>query len=505
MRRWGLLAVVVALLIQSGRVVAAPVGREVTVVEGVDIVTLDPAFASDRPSQMVIDHVYDQLVAFGDEELNIVPELARRWSVSADGRVWTFNLRDGVVFTDGSPLNAIAVKFTLERILAPGLGSPNRGLLEPVERVDVADENTVRIVTRSPFAALLENLSMIQTSIVSPRAVGRMPVREYGRTAVGSGPFVLKEWNPGVRVVLERNPRYWGGTPQVERIVYRPVPEGAARVVALESGEADVVARIPPEAVGNLRRNPRVEVLVKPSTFQISFELNQRRKPFDDVRVRRAINLAVDKRAIVEKILLGFGSVPEGVIPPGGQYSVKLPAYEYAPDRARALLAEAGFPQGFTTVMWAPRGRYLKDAEIAEAVQGYLANVGIRAELRFWEWGPYVEAISRPEKEAGLYMLGVSIPTADWRLSRNFYSRASSNYSGYRNEEVDRLILGARATFDRRRQRAMYEQAQKLIWEDAPFLFLYNQVQIIGVRKGLTGLKVFGFETMRFNDVKVER
>jgi ABC-type transport system substrate-binding protein len=221
--------------------------------------------------------------------------------------------------------------------------------------------------------------------------------------------------------------------------------------------------------------------------------------------VRRAINLAVDKRAIVEKILLGFGSVPEGPVPTGAQYSTKLEPYPYDPARARVLLAEAGYPHGFSTVIWTPHGRYLKDREIAEAIQGYLAEIGIRAELKVWEWAPYVEAIRRPDKEAGMYMLGISIPTADWRLFRNFHSTAPTNYTGYRNPEVDRLLLEARSTFDVRKQRTIYERVQRLIWEDAPFLFAYNQAQIIGVRKGLSGLTVFGFETMRLNNIVVRQ
>lgn len=477
--------------------------RRARPVEGSDLTTLDPQISRDRPTEIVLEHLYNRLVKWQDPKLaRIVPDLAESWSVSGDGLTWTFKLRRGVTFSDGSPVNAAAVKFTIERILDRATGSPNRVLFTAISRVEVVDEHTVRFHTERPFAPLLENLATTSGAILSPPAVQRWKPHEYGLHPVGTGPFMLQEWKPGVRAVLVLNPRFFGQQPTVKRIVYRSIPEGAARVVALESGEAHVVTRIPPEAVDMLRRNPRVEVLVLPSTFQVSLEMNLRKKPFNDIRVRKALNYAIDRKAIVEKILRGFGAEPDGIFPPGVQARVKLPTWEYSPAKARQLLAEAGYPRGFTTTIWTPEGRYLKDKEVVEAVQGYLAQIDVRAEIRVWEWAAYQRALYSPAiVDADMWLLGTSIPTADWRLTRKFLTDDPSNLTGYSKPEIDSLLLNARSSTSYFMRVEFYKQIQRTIWDEAPWIFLYNQSQILGVQKGIKGLQVFGYEIVLLDRV----
>lgn len=503
-RKLAIWACVLGLVLFAGAAVwPAPAAKVLRVAEATDIVTLDPAFAADRPSHTVIGHLYQRLMRYELDvqggELRVVPELVRRVESSDDGRVWTLWLRGGQVFSDGNPVDAIAVKYSLERILAPAIGSPYRPLLEPVREIEVVGPEQLRIRTGQPYSSLVENLAAYQTAVVSPRAAGRLPLREFGRQPVGSGPYQLEQWQPGQQVVLSRNPRFSGKQPWADRIVFRPIPEAAARVVALEAGDVDIAMRVPPEVAGRLEARPDLDVLKVPTTFQISFELNHRRKPFDDVRIRRAVNLAVDRRAIIERLLLGGGKVPTGPAPSGVTYRVNLPEYRYDPDEARRLLAEAGYPQGFSTVLWTPAARYGKDREVAQAVQAYLAEVGIRAEIRVWEWGAYVSAIARPDKDAGLYLLGVSIPTADWRFYRNFRSDAPTNYSGYRNAEVDRLLDEARSATQESRKKELYARIQRVLWNDAPYLFLYDQVLLVGVRKGVVGARVLPIETVELH------
>jgi ABC-type transport system substrate-binding protein len=511
MRKWWIWGTVVAVLVGlgvSGAGWPAPATRVLRVAEATDVVTLDPAFAADRPSHSVIGHIYERLMRYEYDPrsggIRPVPELLRRLEVSADGRTWTFWIQPGRVFSDGNPVDAVAVKYSLERILAPAIGSPYRPLLEPVQRIEVGGPDQLRIFTREPYSSLGENLAAYQTAVVSPRAAGRLPLREFGRRPVGSGPYVLDEWLPGQQVVLARNPEFSGRRPWADRIVFRPIPEAAARVVALEAGDVDVAMRVPAEAVRRLEGRAEFEVLRVPTTFQISFEFNHRRKPFDDPRVRRALNLAVDRRAIVERVLLGAGKVPTGPAPEGVTYRVALGEYRYDPEEARRLLAEAGYPQGFSTVLWTPAARYGKDREVAQAVQAYLGDVGVRAEIRVWEWGAYVSAIARPEKEAGLYLLGVSIPTADWRFYRNFRSDAPTNYSGYRSPEVDRLLDEARATTQEARKQELYARVQRVLWSDAPYLFLYDQVLLVGVRRGVSGVKVLPIETVELHAARAQ-
>jgi len=498
----GVLLLTVGLLVQaaSGMGLGRPATRTIRVAEATDAVTLDPAFAADRPSHTVIGHIFQRLVRYeydaGSGRLNVVPELAQRIESSADARNWTVVLRAGQSFSDGSPVDAIAVKYSLERLLAPAIGSPYRPLLEPIERIEVLGPERLRIVTRVPYSSLVENLAAYQTAVVSRLAAGRVALREFGRQPVGSGPYQLSEWAVGRQVVLTRNERYAGRQPWADALVFRPIPEGSTRVVALEAGDVDVAMRVPPEAAARLEGREDVRLLRVPTTFQISFELNHRRKPFDDPRVRRALNLAVDRRAIVERVLLGAGFVPRGPAPRGVTYRAELREFPYDPEAARQLLTEAGYPQGFSTVLWVPSARYLKDVEVAQAVQAYLAAVGVRAEIRVWEWGAYVSAIARPDKEAGMYLLGISIPTADWRFFRNLHSEAPTNYSGYRNRDVDRLLEQARSATGEREKRDLYERVQRIVWEDCPYLFLYDQVLLVGVRRGLEGVRILPIETI---------
>lgn len=468
--------------------------KVLTFVEGVDLTTLDPAFATDRPTQTVLRHLYQNLVDTDPATGGVIPWLATSWKISDNKKVWTFQLKSGVKFSDGTPLNGAAVKATLERLLDTKLAAPNRSLLTSVSAVSAPSDLEVQIETKEPFAPLLENLAHPGAAI--------LPVGFDPQKPVGSGPYTLQERQSGVKLVLARNAQYAGPAAPWEQIVYTPVPEAASRLVSLESGNAQIVNRLAPESVADLQGNSKVEVLVKPSTFQISFEINNRMKPFDNPKVRQALNMAVDKEALVKGLLRGMGSIPAGPVPQGAQWPMNLKPYAYNPEEAKRLLAEAGVKPGHPIEIWTSQGRYAKDKEMAEAVSGYLQAVGFAPTIKVKEWGTYVKEIENKEKTAALYILGSSVPTLDWRLTRNFLSSSTNNLSGYANPEVDRLLLEARTVFGDAERKALYDQVQTKVWEDAPYLFLFNQVQIIGVQKGISGLTVYGHEILDFTKVQ---
>lgn len=464
-------------------------------VEGVDVTTLDPAFATDRPTQTVLRHVFENLVDTDPATGGVTPWLATSWKVSDDKKRWTFQLKPGVRFANGTPLNAAVVKGSLDRLLDPKLAAANQSLLSTVASVAAPSDLEVQIETKEPFAPLLENLAHPGAAIVPPGFDPQKPV--------GSGPYQIQERQSGVKLLLTRNPQYAGPAPAWEQIIYKPVTETASRLVQLESGEAQIVKALAPESVADLQGNGKVEVMIQPSTFQISLEINNRLKPFDDPRVRQALNLAVDKDALVKGLLRGMGSVPAGPVPDGAQWPLALKPYPYSPDEAKRLLAEAGVQPGHPIEIWTSQGRYAKDKEMAEAVASYLQAVGFTPTIQVMEWGTYVKAIAEPDKKAALYILGSSVPSLDWRLTRNFLSTSTNNYTGYKNEEVDRLLLEARTVFDDPARKRLYNQIQTKVWEDAPYLFLVNQVQIIGLQKGVTDLTVFGHEILDFTRVKM--
>ncbi|MCC7272120.1 MAG: glutathione ABC transporter substrate-binding protein [Alphaproteobacteria bacterium] len=501
-------ALLAAALIAAAPSAAMAAPRDtLTYIEGIEFVTLDPALQTTRPGETMLALMFNRLVRWRDTELSgIAPDLAVSWTTSADGREWTFKLREGVRFHDGTPFDAGAVKFNLDRVRSAELGSPNRSLFAPVTEVEAVDPTTVVLRTAAPYASLLEHLAETAGAMSSPAALQKHG-RNYGRFPVGTGPYRLKEWTPGDRLVVERFAGYFGTAGRSREIVYRAVPEGEARVIELEAGGADIVTSIPPESAERVRRNRNLQLLVQPSSFQIFYELNTRKPPFDDPRIRRAINHAVDREAIVAKVLGGYGSVPDSIIPPGVQAHVPIGRYSYDPDLVKRVFAEV-YPGGFDgeIELWTPSGRYLKDRSVSEAVQGYLHAVGLKTKFRAWEWSSYLRTLSAKKSgtrsaardtadDGSLWLMGTSIPTADWRLSRKLASDGSANNTAYGNARVDALLAAARTTLDADRRLALYRDAQRILWEDdPPFLYLYNQVQIIGLRKEVKGFRAYAFE-----------
>lgn len=482
------------------------------IVQGTDVDTLDPAVSRSTPSQIVINTIFDTLVRWKDTKLSeVVPDLAESWSKSEDGLRWTFKLRHNIKFHDGTPFDAEAVKFNLDRLSDPALGSPNRSLFTGIGQVNVLDSHTVEIVTKGPSPTLLEILAEEYASISSPTAI-RKNARAYGRNPVGTGPYMMSEWVPNQYVVVKRNPDYFGPLGKPDLITFRPVPEAEARVIELTTGNADIALNIPPESTDKIKQNPSTDLVIAPSSFQIFFELNTAKPPFSDPRVRLAVNQAIDRRAIIEKILNGYGKVPEGVFPEGVQGRARQSPYAYDPDEARKTIAEV-FPGGYkgTVVMWTPAGRYAKDKAVAEAVQGYLNAIGLKTEFKVWEWATYQKTLYRPEpgqgtgrgsNDANMWLLGTGITNADWRLHRKFYSMDDSNLTGYRNPKVDDLLSKASIDMNYGTRMRSYGAVQSIVWNEAPnALALFDQVQLIGITKGLTGIQVFGDEIVKLDQV----
>jgi ABC-type transport system substrate-binding protein len=462
-------------------------------------------------SLSVAMHIYDTLVDFSDENYTkIVPSLAERWENSEDGLTWTFYLKKGVRFSDGSPFNADAVKFTIERILDPKTASPNRAKVAEVDRVEVVDADTVKIITKRPYAPLLENLATYHLAMLSPTATKKYTVLEYGMHPVGTGPYKLESYDISGETVLVRNPNYHGKQGKPDRITYRPIPEVSARVIMLQTGDIDIATGLTPEVVSQLKGDRNVEIVNKPSTMMVSFT-NQIWKgaPYNNKLVREAMMYAVDRQAIVKTVLGGYGTVPNGPFSPAAQAYIDIGGYEYNPKKAKELLSQAGYPNGFHMIALAPEGRYMKEREVSEVVQAYLAQVGIDVELRMSEWATYTTQFQSTLIDRGMHMLGSSIPTAHWRIERIWgtqprpsESRLPPNTSGYSNPKVDELLKQASQTFSLDARNKLYGDIQKIIWDDAPELWLFGQSQIIGVRKGVSGYTFYGNQDWRLDQTQ---
>jgi peptide/nickel transport system substrate-binding protein len=491
---------------------AAPVrGGTLVIAQGTDATTLDGHMYTDSPTASIMEHMAEPLFDFTPEG-KIVPKLATAYTVSPDGRTWTVKIRTGVRFHDGTPLNAEAVKFNLDRVLDPASRAPWRFLIDRVTSVTVVDDATVRLVTNAPFAPMVAHLAHSGTAIQSPTAIRRLGA-DYSRSPVGTGPFKFKEWVRGDRVVMTRNDDYWGEKAFLDEVVFRAIPDDGARVLAMEGGAAHVAVRVPPRDIERLDRIPAVRVDRTTSVRTIYVAFNTQRPPFNDRRVRQAFNYAINKSAIVRGALAGTARVSDAPISPNVQGYSPIMTYDVDLDRARGLLAEAGHARGLTVTFHHPSGRYVRDAEIAAGIQALLRRVGVEARLVTMEFGTYVATIRGPKAidEIQMSMLGWGTITgdADYGLYALFHSSQWPplffNTAFYKNERVDALLDQGRTTMDQDARNRIYRDAMRLIMEDAPWLFLHSESQVTGIRAEAQGVIVHPTERIVANKAWIRR
>jgi len=481
---------------------AAQPSGELIFVEGTDVTIFDPPQVTDTPTNGMIRLLYNNLVTY-DREMVIVPELAERWEVDEAGSTWTFHLRPGVVFSNNAPLTADDVAFSIQRIQDPAQASPHAALFAVIQEVVPVDEMTVQFKTDGPFADLLVNLASSSSAILSRAATESMDSQTYGQQPVGTGPFMLADWIPGDRCEFVPNPAYWGPAAQVGKIVYRPVPEASTRAAMLQTGEADVAVKISPEDVPSLEGNSDLQVIPFESMYQISIELNCgiENPPLNQQAFRQALNHAIDKQAIVDNVLGGLGDVAVSPFGPGIQFRAEFDTYGYDPDRAKQLLEEVGAAE-VAIKLWSPEGRYLKDRQVSEAIQGYLQAVGLQAELQIWEWAPYQTAIRGDAARQG-FMVGRATPGADYTATRLFSSQSLGQYNltNFSDPGIDERLVQARQSFDEAERARLYQEIQNIWWQQAPWIFLHNQRAIVGVQNSVQDFFLFPHEVVDLRTV----
>ncbi|MGM0413755.1 MAG: glutathione ABC transporter substrate-binding protein [Bacillota bacterium] len=491
---FGLVVFILAVvLLSSGNVLAQEQeGGDLKIAIGADPESLDPVLASSSPAAMVMVHMMETLFEMTPEG-DIVPLLAEDYSVSEDGLTYELYLREDVNFHDGEPFNAEAVKFNLERLIEDE--AVFSFLINRITEIEVIDEYTISLSTDEPFAPILAHLSHDFISMISPAAVEKYG-DDVGSNPVGTGKFKFDGWSRGESVIMSRNDDYWGEPAFLDTVTILVVPEESTRVVMLETGEAHAIMNVPPRDVGRLTENPDITVKNVASLRTLYIGLHAQKEPFDDLKVRQAVNYAVDTESIVENILSGAGRPSDAPISPDIFGYSEQEIYEYDPDRARELLAEAGYPDGFEVEFYYPVGRYPMDNIIAQAVQSQLAEVGIEANMTTMEWATYLEVINAEPDESPheMYLLGWGTVTgdADYGLYALLHSGEwapdGSNRSFYANSEVDELLEAARIETDTEERKALYAEAIEIIWDDAPWIFLHSISQINAVRNNVEGL-----------------
>ena len=505
-----------ALLALVGAVAAQPAG---TLVVGLvaEPVNLDPAQVTDLNSNRASRRVVETLLTFPEEKTEIVPGLAESWTISKDGLQYSLKLRKGITFHDGTPFNAAAVKFSIERQINPDHPASKIGkypfanyFFGNVKAVEVLSDDRVAFLLKEPRASVLAVLSAPAASIVSPTAVMKAG-QDYPSAPVGTGPFKFASWERGQRVVLEKNPTYWKGPVKYDRVVFRPIVEDQARLTELLTGQLDLIVGVPADFVGQLETNPKVGLLKQTGVHVWYLGINNQKKPFDDRRVRQALNYAVNKDAIVRDVLKGTGAPSKGPVQPNTWGSEPgLKAYPYDPARAKKLLAEAGYPNGFTTTLWVPESGSGMQAPVAMStvIQSNLKAVGVNVTMQTMEWGAYLAKLRSKEQElfALSWMAGMEDPDMVMYplLHSSQWTPNGPNRALYKNDAFDRLLTEARHTTDQAKRATLYKQAQRILVEDAPWIFIDHEIQIAALAKRVQGFKLHPSFDLRVETISLK-
>lgn len=501
-RRW-LVAAGITAAMATSPVWAA---KDAVIAVGSTFTSLDPYDANDSLSQTVAKSFYQGLFGF-DKEMKLVNVLADSYDASPDGLMYTIKLHPGVKFHDGSAFNAAAVKVNLDRASNPDNRLKRYNLFKMIDKTEVVDDLTVKITLKTPFSAFVNNLAHPAAVMISPAALKQYG-KEIGFHPVGTGPYRFVAWNQTDFVKVEKFNGYWkAGLPKLDSITWRPVVDNNTRAALLQTGEAQFAYPIPFEQAKVLEKNDKLALVASPSILHRYISMNVTQKPFDNPKVRQALNYAINKEALIKVAFSGYATPAEGPLPSSIDYSVKYHPWPYDPAKARELLKEAGYPDGFTTTLWSSHNHSTAQ-KVLQFTQQQLAQVGVKVQVTAMDAGQRAaEVEGKGVKETGvrLFYTGWSASTgeADWALSPLFatasWPPAQFNTAFYSNPQVDADLATALKTTDRTEKQKLYKDAQDKIWADAPWIFLATERLVSANSKKLTGFYVmpdtlFSFE-----------
>jgi len=477
--------------------------RPLVIANNVEVPTFDPQKVVGVDAIIAVGNLYDRLVSL-DEKSAIQPALATSWQTSPDGRVWTFKLRQDAKFHDGSPVTSEAVKFTIERAIGPNRpSSMARTYLSPIEQVDAPDPYTVVVTTKKPFAPLLNHFAHpANGAILNPAVVKAHNDDIAAAVDAGGGMYRLSSWSRNNELVLVRNEDWWGPKPAYGKVIYKPVIQAATRVIMLEKGEADVVTSIPAFEVPRLEKNPKMRVTSTNSIRAMYFAYNMKKAAFGDVKLRQALNYAVNVDGIVKAILGGHGTRARSVITHNLRFYFAGYDFKYDPDKAKSLIKEVSLPSTKLTML-APKGRWSLDSEIAQAVAGNLRDVGLDVDLRIvGDWGQYQQALHGGDFDLAMFAWAPGSFDPDATFSSIVASTGAANFGKYSSAEADSLIRLGAESVDPAVRTKHYTELQQLLARDVPHLLLYDIVSFSAARASTCGIRVRGDEANVINDAK---
>lgn len=498
-------------------VLASPLAmasKDVTMAVSITLETLDPYNTNSTLNQAAGKAYYEGLFEF-DKDLKIQKLLATDYTVSDDGLVYTIKVREGVKFHDGTDFNAESVKVNFDRVTNPENRLTRYTQFNRVAKTEVVDPYTVRITLKEPFSAFINALAHPAAMMISPTALQKYG-KDIGFNPVGTGPFKFVEWKPAESLKVEKFDGYWRkGYPKIDTLTFRTVSDNNTRAAVVQTGEAHFAFPVPFEQAAVLAKNDKIDLVDHKNSIMTRYlAMNVLQKPFDNPKVREAVNYAINKQALAKVGFAGYASVVDGVVPQGVEYAHKIGEWPYDPAKARALLKEAGFPNGFETTLWSGYndGTSIK---VVQFLQQQLAQVGIKASVEVLESGQRVQRVQQVQKpedaKVKMYYAGWSSSTgeADWGLRPLLGSGAIppalNNIAYYSNAKVDENLAKALATTDRDAKTALYKEAQEIVWKDAPWAFLVTQNNLYVKSKNLTGVYVEPDTSFWFGDIDLKQ
>ena len=476
--------------------------------------TTDPYDANDTLSQAMAKSFYEGLFGF-DKDMKLIPVLAESYTVSPDGLVYTIKLRHGVKFHDGTDFKADAVKVSLERVLNPENHLKRYGLYNNnIAKVDAVDDYTARITLKTPFSPFINQLAHPSTVMISPAALSKWGNKDIAFHPVGTGPFKFVEWKAPDYLKVEKFDGYWRkGYPKVDSITWKPVVDNNTRASMMQTGEADFTFPVPYEVADVLKSKPNIELVAAPSIVLRYLSMNTQQKPFDNVKVRQAIAYAINKEALAKVAFNGYATPAEGVAPQGVEYAVKIGPWPYDVAKAKQLLTEAGYPNGFETELWSAYN-HTTAQKVTQFLQQQLQQIGIRTKITLLESGQRVEKVEswQDPKTAPvrLYYVGWSTSTgeADWALrpllDGQSWPPKLFNTAYYENKKFDADIKQAQLTTDSAKKAQIYKDAQQTAWNDAPWAPLVTERLLSAHNKKLSGVYVIPDASFNFVDVDLK-